>query len=404
MDGARAAVRRLVLGRPGDRVVAAAALVLLVVCAVFIPGPASLPLALVVAVLSSVPLAWRRVAPLPMLVIAVCAVAIEGLLLGSNTGNIGQFVVLLVLMFSFGAYARGRELPAGLLLALVGVYVTQAHDPTSDAADLVFAPPALVLLPFLAGRLLRRQVAASQRLHRLTVQLDRQREADAYAATLAERARIAREVHDVVAHSVGVMVVQAGAAEELSDADPVAARQAMAAVRCTGRDALGELRRLLGLLVTNADETVLAPQPGLDELDRLLEQAGSAGLAVAADVRGLPGQLPAGVDLAAYRVIQEALTNVRKHGGDTARLCLDRRADGVTIEVCDDGATPVPSADLAVQESADGVDEAHEVQASKGHGLVGMRERVALYGGTLTVGPRPSGGWQVRAWLPSEDV
>lgn len=105
---------------------------------------------------------------------------------------------------------------------------------------------------------------------------------------------------------------------------------------------------------------MLAPQPGLDELDRLLEQAGSAGLAVAADVRGLPGQLPAGVDLAAYRVIQEALSNVRKHGGDTARLCLDRRADGVTIEVCDDGATPVPSADLAMQESADGVDEAPE--------------------------------------------
>jgi signal transduction histidine kinase len=246
----------------------------------------------------------------------------------------------------------------------------------------------LVALPFLAGRLLRRQRSDSARLRRLGETLDRRREADAEAATLAERARIAREVHDVVAHSVGVMVVQAGVAEELADADPAAARQAMAAVRGTGRDALSDLRRLLGLMAPDPD-AALRPQPGLDEIENLLEQVRAAGQQVDACVSGDGASLSPGVDLAAYRVVQEALTNARKHGG-AARLQIARQRSGVTIEVIDDGPAD-PAHDAAVEDAA-------------GHGLVGMRERVALYGGDLRVGPRPEGGWRVSAWLPREPV
>lgn len=411
MAGGLSRARRLLLGRRGDVLAASAAAVLLVVCAVAFPSSGPLPFSLVVALTSSVPLAWRRVAPLPVLVLGVCPLAAQALLAGPETSNIGQFVVLLVLMFSFGAYASRRELPAGLVLALTAVYLVQLDDPTnSSTLELLLSPPTLVFLPLAAGRLLQRQTATARRLRRITVQLDRQRESDARAAMLAERARIAREVHDVVAHSVGVMVVQAGAAEELATVDPLAAQQAMAAVRTTGRDALGELRRLLGLLTTDADEAVLAPQPGLAQLDTLIEQFRSTGVEVQVAVSGDRTQLPAGVDLAAYRIIQEGLTNVRKHGGPTARLALDRRTTGVAIEICDEPRQVVPAPARADRLGFDGAedDQPPDIELMdggarpRGHGLVGMRERVALYGGTLTVGPTSGGGWQVRAWLPND--
>src|SRR6195952_5459984 len=286
MRAGRSTVRRLLLGRNGDRLIAGASRVVLVRSAVFTPDSSPLPLDLGVAVVTSVPLIWRRVAPLPVLVLAMCGPAAQGLLLGSHTANIGQFVVLLVQLFSFGLFASGRHGPPGILVSIAAILCVQLTDPLSTVSEDVFSPPVLVLLPFLAGRLLRRQIEASRRLKRLTEQLDRQREAEAHAATLAERARIAREVHDVIAHSVGVMVVQAGAAEALAELDAAGARQALAAVRSTGRDALGELRRLLGLMVVDADQTALTPQPGLDELEVLLQQARSGGQAVSASLVG----------------------------------------------------------------------------------------------------------------------
>lgn len=385
--GGWSSARRLVTGRNRDLLVAVTALVVLVVCACVVPSTGPVWLGVVVSVLGAVPLYWRRVAPLPVLLLFFAGPAAQALIVGPHDTNIGQFVFLLVVMFSFGVHARRRDVPPGLASAYVLGLIIQIHSPANGPGDIIVTPPILALLPFLAGRLLRRQRRDSARLRKLSEQLDRRREADAEAATLAERARIAREVHDVVAHSVGVMVVQAGVAEELADSDPAAARQAMAAVRSTGRDALTELRRLLGLMVADPDAAALRPQPGLAEIERLLDQLRAAGQRIDACVTGDAESLSPGVDLAAYRVVQEALTNARKHGGGAARLQIARQRSGITIEVTDEGAGP--------SDEPDG-------PTGAGHGLVGMRERVALYGGDLRVGPRPEGGWRVAAWLPRE--
>jgi signal transduction histidine kinase len=198
-----------------------------------------------------------------------------------------------------------------------------------------------------------------------------------------ERARIARELHDVIAHSVSVIVVQAGAAEPLVDDDPDQAREALLSIRSTASDALGEMRRLLGILRTNSDELTLNPQPSVAQLEPLFAQTRAAGLDVNLRVEGEPRPLAAGVDLAAYRIVQEALTNTRKHGRATrAEVALRYAPSALEVEIIDNGAAP-------------------GVHANVGHGLVGMRERVALYEGTLDVGPLDDGGFAVRAVLPA---
>jgi signal transduction histidine kinase len=198
-----------------------------------------------------------------------------------------------------------------------------------------------------------------------------------------ERARIARELHDVIAHSVSVIVVQAGAAEPLVDENPARARQALQSIRTTASDALGDMRRLLGILRTTDDELALSPQPSVVQLEPLLAQVRAAGLDVDLLVEGEPRPLPAGVDLAAFRIVQEALTNTRKHGhASRAEVALRYTSSALEIVIVDDGtATGEPS--------------------GGGHGLVGMRERVALYGGTLDVGTADLGGFVVRAVLPT---
>jgi signal transduction histidine kinase len=242
-----------------------------------------------------------------------------------------------------------------------------------------------VLLPFLAGRLLHRQRVTSARLRQLSELLDQRREADAQAAMLAERARIAREVHDVVAHSVGVMVVQAGVAEELADVDPDAARKAMATVRGTGRDALTELRRLLGLMVPDADTEALRPQPGLAELATLLEQVRAAGQQVDACVSGDGEVLSPGVDLAAYRVVQEGLTNARKHASGRPVDVLLRGGPGTRLRI--DISNPIGAGDEA------------PVVPGSGLGLVGLTERVRLAGGQLDHQIIDE-EFRLSAWLP----
>jgi signal transduction histidine kinase len=209
--------------------------------------------------------------------------------------------------------------------------------------------------------------------------LEREREADATRARLEEQARIARELHDVIAHTVSVMVVQAAAANDVFDTRPERAREALHAIESSGRAALSELRRLLGAVrVGDADFT---PQPGLERLDDLVAQVRSAGLTVAVSVEGAPRPLPAGVDLSAYRVVQEALTNALKHAGRaTATVTLRYGAADVTIEVADNGAG-LP-------------------KKGGGHGLIGMRERIGVFGGTFVAGPRDTGGFAVSARLP----
>jgi signal transduction histidine kinase len=203
-------------------------------------------------------------------------------------------------------------------------------------------------------------------------------------AVAIERARIARELHDVVAHSMSVMVVQAGAARAVLGADPAQAEAALGRIEETGRTGLADMRRLLGILKADGDDTGLEPQPGLRALDGLLERVRSAGLPVEAMVYGEPRTLPPGVDLTAYRLVQEALTNTLKHAGTASARVVIRYADrSIELEVADDGRGPPP-----------------ESAPSGGHGLVGMRERVALFGGTLETGGRPGGGFRVTARIP----
>jgi signal transduction histidine kinase len=205
----------------------------------------------------------------------------------------------------------------------------------------------------------------------------------------AERTRIARELHDVVAHSVSVMVVQAGAARKVLDKQPERASQAMASIESTGRQSLNELRRLLGMLrQADGEATGRAPQPSIEHVETLVAQTREAGLPVTLEIEGFPRTLAPGVDLSAYRIVQEALTNTMKHAGPAhaeVRLCYG--GEFLEVIITDDGR---------------GADGEHATGANGGHGLVGMQERVSLFGGELHAGNRAGGGFTVRATLPLE--
>jgi len=197
-----------------------------------------------------------------------------------------------------------------------------------------------------------------------------------------ERQRIARELHDVVAHAISVIVVQARGGRRLLDTEPAEARGAFDTIEGTGQQVLGEMRRLLGLLRESEDQLALAPQPSLVRIDDLVEQVRDAGLPVELAIEGEPTELPPGIDLSAYRIVQEALTNALKHAGPaTARVTLRYGEDSLELEIADDGSG-----------SAAG--------NGGGHGLVGIKERVAMLGGEVEAGGRVAGGYTVRARLP----
>ena len=236
---------------------------------------------------------------------------------------------------------------------------------------------------WLAGNAVRNRQLRADVLEERAQRLERERELSMRIARADERQRIARELHDVVAHSVSVMVVQAGAARTLLTRDPERSAEALRAVEASGREALGELRHLLGLLTDEEAEPALAPQPGLDQLDRLVQRVGQAGLSVNLQVTGARRPLSPGLDLTAYRILQEALTNVVKYArGAKTEVHVAYGADDLQLEVIDAGGSPVDGATGA------------------GRGLVSMHERVALYGGELEVGRRPEGGFRVHARLP----
>jgi signal transduction histidine kinase len=213
----------------------------------------------------------------------------------------------------------------------------------------------------------------------------RDRELAARDAVAAERAAIARELHDVVAHHMSVMVVQAGAARAVGDFDPAAASDALRQIESSGRTGLAEMRRLLGILKAEDDGDGRTPQPGLADLGELLDAMRATGLAVEAVVEGSSRSLPPGVDLSAYRIVQEALTNALRHaGGASARVLVRYEPNALELEIADDGPGPPDGA------------------PTRGHGLIGMRERAQLFGGAFEAGPRPGGGFLVRARLPFE--
>lgn len=284
--------------------------------------------------------------------------------------------------FLLGLLRDRAQAVAGLVLAVGIVALVVYRDPEANldgfiATSVIFG--ILWTIAFALGRTFQEADEAKERAARA----ERGREERAQRAVTEERTRIARELHDVVGHSVSVMTVQASAVRRLLRPEQRREREALLVVEQTGREALAEMRRMVGVLRRPEEAPALAPQPSLEHLDRLIAQARDAGLPVDLEVEGEPVQLPAGLDLTAYRLVQEGLTNALKHARAERAHVLVRYGDrDIEVTVSDDG--------LGVTDrDGDG-----------GHGLVGMRERVSVYGGELEAGPRPDGGYRLRARLP----
>jgi signal transduction histidine kinase len=280
-----------------------------------------------------------------------------------------------IAVYSVGAHTRpGVPAWGGLALVAALVVLGALSEDQSDFGDVVFFSVVFGGV-WLAGRAIRRR---RLREDELVVE----RDAKAVAAVAEERTRIARELHDVVAHAVSVIVLQARGGRRVLDDDPADAREAFDTIEATGKQALVEMRRLLGLLRADDEELALAPQPSLGQLDRLAAQVREAGLPVEIAIEGDPVELPPGVDVSAYRIVQEALTNALRHAGPArAHVLVRYGTDELELEITDDG----PGAS-----NGDGT----------GHGLLGIRERVAVYGGDLRAGVRAEGGFSLRARLP----
>ncbi|MEU5725298.1 sensor histidine kinase [Micromonospora sp. NPDC047738] len=352
--------------------------------------PAQLWTALGWNAVGAVPVALRRVAPWPAVAAAVATLAVPVLL---RQAPATQSLTFVVLTYTMAAHQRPRPATLAALLLWVPVVLANLAAPLKGVLDM--GPAYLVLNNLLTASVAYAVGRAVQARRQSTRMLrERARIAEANQRSLAEQAvaderrRIARELHDVVAHQVSVMGVLATGARRVLRRDPDAADEAMATVEETGRATLRELRRLLDVLRTDAEPTAdLTPQPGLTGIEALVEQVREAGLPVTLRIDGTPGPMEEGVALTVYRIVQEALTNALKHAGRATALVQLTVADGVlAVEVTDTGRGPAPAADRI------------------GHGLVGMRERVALYGGILRTGPRPGGGFRVYARIPLESA
>ena len=299
----------------------------------------------------------------------------------SGSLDLGAVAILLA-FWVVGAYNDGQQAVAGLGIGLATLAAIARQDVRVTSGEAVQVAVLGIFTWFVALLLARRAHLAADAEER-AARLERHQEERARVAVADERARIARELHDVIAHSLSVMTVQAGAARLLLSGDPRRAVEPLLAVEETGRQALAEMRRLLGVLREDAGEPDLAPQPRLADLPGLAATVREAGLEVEMAVEGRQRSLPAGIELAAYRILQEALTNTLKHAGAAqAQVTVRYAPESVLLEVRDDGRVP----------AVDG----------QGHGLLGMRERAALYGGELDAGPLPGGGFAVRARLPVE--
>jgi signal transduction histidine kinase len=336
----------------------------------------------------AVPVVFRRKYPVQAFLICGCAVGVAVL---TWTGPGGSLLALLVLLYTLAAYRPRRVSVPGLAVCVAGALVTVAiRVPHSIGAldvvllGVVFAS-GTSLVAWVLGDSMRYRRAYLTSLEDRAARLERERGTQAQIAAAAERARIARELHDVIAHHVSVMVVQADGASYALHTAPERADQALSAISQTGRQALAEMRRLLGVLRSGDERADLAPVPGLDQLRELLDQARDAGMSVSLRLYGPPQALSEGAELAAYRVVQESLTNTRKHGGlaAAAAVTMSYEPDGLLLQVTDDGLGGAAPA-------AEGT----------GHGLTGMRERIEMYGGTVRAGPLPGEGYQVTARLP----
>ncbi len=353
-----------------------------------------------VAVALCLVVALRRRAPEKLLLLAIATGIAQ--LVWRVTPTLANFAMLVIVytVASVGAQWARRLALVGSLSA-AGLYQLRWPTSAESSGHLVNIALAVVFMTipfFLAwviGDSLRTRRAYYAQLEERAERLQREREAQAKAAVAAERARIARELHDVVAHNVSVMVVQADGAAYVLDASPEQAKQALSTISQTGRLALAEMRRLLGLLRASDDSGgEYVPQPGVDQLGDLIDQVRGAGLPVDFAVDGAPRPLSSGVELTAYRIVQEALTNTRKHGGPDARATVHLTYGDSELKMLieDDGRGA--QHELYEEGGADGL----------GQGLIGMRERIAMVGGTLSAGPRPGGGFRISAELPLKPV
>jgi signal transduction histidine kinase len=344
-----------------------------------------LALGYALALLHTLPLAVRRLFPL-----AVLATTVASGLVFATLGLPPVFlgVAILVAVYSVAAYGDRWESFAGLAAAAVGSAAIQL-TPSKFQWPTPVTNTLVIGAAWLLGHFAHNYRAYAARLEERTAELEQAREELARRAVTEERLRLARELHDVVAHAMSVIAVQSGVGAHVADTQPQEAAKALAAIEATSRAALTELRRLLGVLREDSQpQGNLTPVPGLADLDGLLAEVAKGGLAVRLRVEGTPSPLPAGVDLSAYRIVQEALTNVVKHAGPArAQVVVGYHDHDVTLEVTDDGSG-------VGARTGDG-------QARVGHGLIGMRERVAAFGGDLEVGPQPDGGFRVAARLPS---
>ncbi len=351
-----------------------------------IPGP-RLPNA-VLLLLITVPLAWRRRAPTIVFVLVLVSVAVQVSLIDGTLSDQPPFqhwIALLVVFYSLGVHAeRRRAIIAGALGGGAFV-VADLVDLLTGAGRLEDTVPAWFMLAaaYGIGLAMRGERIQSTLLTQRTERLEREREQQARQAVAEERARIARELHDIVAHAISVMVVQAQAGQRVLEGEQASAREALGSIETMGRQSLVEMRRLLGVLRVEDRELALGPYPRLADLDVLADRVRHAGLPVEVHVEGEPTSLPPGVDLSGYRIVQEALTNALRHAGPaTAKVVVRYRPAEVEVEITDDG-------------------RGNAEDREGGHGLVGMRERAALVGGDLESGSENERGYTVRARLPA---
>ncbi|MGC0272961.1 sensor histidine kinase [Pseudactinotalea sp. Z1739] len=319
-----------------------------------------------------------------MIGVIAASVTLWGLAVGPVV-TFTSFLALILAVYAVAAYGNLVRAVAGALVTAVAVTVQALTDDQPGVANDWMYPLFYFGGAWLLGRAVRRRDERNRTLRELSLRLEREREQEARLAAAEERTRIARELHDVVAHGVGVMVVQAEAAEEILTTRPDLAEKALAQIQTSGREALTELRHLLGVLRQEADGPTTGPQPSMADLPALVAQVTDTGLDVTLTVRGEERPVGAGVELSAYRIVQEALTNTRRHARATqAKVDIRYGPDQLELLVTDNGTATTGDGELG----------------SHGHGVVGMRERVASYGGSFEAGPIAE-GFSVRAVLPT---
>jgi signal transduction histidine kinase len=366
--------------RPGDLAVALALAVLGELDVWFGFWLGSRAVNAVAVPLMALTLAWRRSRPLVVLAVVMGGTVVLSLAFGGSETSTAVFITV-VAVYSAAAYASDVELAVAVALIVAGIAVHDSHDPQIRSFSDAIWSTLMLGLSFLVGLGMRARQAQTHALEEQAAVLRKQQEVAGIEAAAEERGRIARELHDIISHSLGVVVLQAGAAEQMLERDPARVREALKAIRSTGLAAIVEMSTLLGLVRGDSVDS-RQPQPSLSDLDALIATTRDAGLKVDLAIEGSRRALPAAVELSAFRIVQEGLTNALKHAGAVpTHVIVSYGSAELAVEVTDEGgsASSVPGS---------------------GRGLAGIRERVAVFGGRLQAGPRADGGWTVRAAFP----